>query len=108
MTACVRMADAVPDGRAPDGMVTIRYKARVPRFRGGAITRGDGYVVHTFGMSDTFRRRWWSRRPTPVEYIVVGGAGGASTQHPGQPGGQGGKNGASEQGGDSAIDGTYL
>lgn len=72
-------------GDGAGGIVTIRYRARLPRFKGGAITRGGGWIMHTFGDSGTLKRRWWTRT-TVVEYLVIGGGGGASSTGPGEPG----------------------
>ena len=70
------------------GIVIISYKSRIRRFRGGAVTKEGGMVLHTFSAgSGTFKPRWpWRIWACKVDYLIVGGSGGDGGSGRGEPG----------------------
>lgn len=71
-----------------DGILIISYKSRIRRFRGGAVTKEGGMVLHTFGPGPgVLKPRWpWRLWTCKIEYFAVGGAGGDGYLSRGEPG----------------------
>jgi len=69
-----------------DGVVIVRYRGKIARFKGGTIERKEGWIMHIFIESGTLKTRWWQRKPVEVQYYMRGGGGGASGVRSGEDG----------------------